>query len=365
MSDPISNPIQRQLLSIQARGIGSSPEINAFWKRLVLAIDKLLKQHPEPTHAQIQNVLGYASRPLPAGFDGNRALLDHLNILDAMERHTIKDLKPQHGAHAAQLYFLKHKGLMPQYLAWADAKGLRSDLNLVRIWWYAERLKARLATLGRSRPQVILEIGAGAGRFPVTLFEHGLVSHYVVVDLPEMLLNSMITVAEELKVDIRLGETPDFSIARPTFWFLETADIARVAGASVDVALNINSLMEMDEQVRDDYLAHIDRVLRPGGLFYNVNRMQRAMDRRNGEPFESNPLTYPYKASDVVLEWEPDECQQSSRSSEMRTHPSFTISRMHLKAESPPLAALPPAAGGTTGPLQRLKRGLKVALGRA
>jgi len=358
MSELASDPIQRQLRSIQARGVGSSPEINPFWKRLVLAVDKLLKANPQPSHAEIQHVLGYASRPLPKEFDSNRPLLDHLGIFDAMERHTTQDLKAQHAAHAANLYFLKHKNLMAPYLAWADAKGLRSDLNLIRMWWYARRLKERLEMLGRSHPQVFLEIGAGAGRFPVTLFEHGLVSHYVIVDLPEMLLNSMITVADELKVDIRLGETPDFSIERPTFWFLETAEIARVADGSVDVALNINSLMEMDEGVRNDYLEQIDRALRPGGLFYNVNRMQRAMDRRNGEAFESNPLTYPYKTSDVILEWEPDDCQQSSRAAEMRSHPSFTISRMHLKAEGlPPLSKLGRAR-------RRVTRAIDVLRGR-
>jgi hypothetical protein len=135
---------------------------------------------------------------------------------------------------------------------------------------------------------------------------------------------------------MRLDETPDFDIERPTFWFLETSAIERVPADSVDLAININSMMEMDEEVRDYYLTQIDRVLRPGGresggLMYNVNRMQRAMTRRNGEPYENNPLLYPYRASDIVLEWETDACQECCRARELRAHPSFAISRMHLK----------------------------------
>lgn len=324
--------IETQLHRIKARGVGASAEINPFWLKLLAAIDDLLKATPHPSNAQIQAVMGYASLPLPDGVT-NRSVLDARGILDAMERHTTDGLSKGDAGHAAQLYFLKHRNLLRPYLAWADAAGLLSDLNLGRLWWYAERLQERLAALDRVAPQVFLEVGSGSGRLAMNLYQRGLVRHYVMVDLPEMLINAMITVAESAPgADMRLGETPNFSISRPTFWFLETAAIENVPSGGVDVAVNINSMMEMDETVRDDYLAQMDRTLRSGGLLYNVNRMQRTMTRRNGETFESNPLLYPYPPTARVLEWEPDACQESTRAKTMRAHPSFTISRMHLKA---------------------------------
>lgn len=346
--------VQSQLHRIRERGVGVSAEINPFWRELVGAIDTLLQTNPEPSNAEIQGVMGYSSAPLPTWFPSNRDIWAKRGITEAVEKHDLSSLSPGDRQHAAQIHFLKRKGVLGAYVAWADSQRLYSDVNLGRLWWYAERLRETLAKLGRSHPQVILEVGGGAGGLAINLSEAGLVRHYVIADLPEMLINAMISISERVPgADMRLSETPDFSLPGPVFWFLETKEIERVAADSVDVGLNINSLMEMDEDVRDYYLAQFRRALRPGGLMYNVNRMQRAMSRRNGEPFVSNPLTYPYDPRDIVLEWEPDECQEAGRSRTLRPHPSFTISRMHLKAEPPP----PPTR------LQRIKRRIERLLG--
>ncbi len=53
------------------------------------------------------------------------------------------------------------------------------------------------------------------------------------------------------------------------------------------------------------------------------------MTRRDGTVFESNPLLYPYRESDTVLEWELDDFQQSNRSGRFRAPTrSFAISRI-------------------------------------
>ncbi|MEI9963524.1 MAG: hypothetical protein WDM92_01190 [Caulobacteraceae bacterium] len=97
----------------------------------------------------------------------------------------------------------------------------------------------------------------------------------------------------------------------------------------MEVALNFNSFMEMDEAIRDSYIDQIYRTAAPGALFYNVNRRQKAMTRQDGRKFENNPLLYPYRPSDRILEWQTDECQESCRSELFRSpHTSFSISRI-------------------------------------
>ncbi len=96
---------------------------------------------------------------------------------------------------------------------------------------------------------------------------------------------------------------------------------------SVDLASNFNSFAEMDEDVRDNYIANIYRTARPGCVFYNVNRRQTNMTRRDGTPHETNPLLYPYRPTDKVIEWEPDRLQQDNRSVAFySSHKNFCIS---------------------------------------
>ncbi|WP_426994178.1 hypothetical protein [Methylomonas sp. CM2] len=94
---------------------------------------------------------------------------------------------------------------------------------------------------------------------------------------------------------------------------METTAIEFVSSATIDVALNFNSMMEMNIETRNYYLNQIYRVCSAGALFYNVNRMQRKMSDIGEASYVNNPLTYPYRKEDVVIEWEPDELQQDYR----------------------------------------------------
>ena len=199
-------------------------------------------------------------------------------------------------------------------------------MALARHFYYSRRLKAVRAEPGR-----ILEIGAGSGQFATFATDAGLVSHYVIVDLPEMLLNSAATVARKLpQADIRAGEAPDFSAPGLHFWLLRPSEIALIPDRSLDAGLNFNSFMEMDDQVRDAYIGHIYRTCSPGAAFYNVNRYQQSMARRDGSTFTGNPLLYPYRADDEVIEWGVDEMQHTLRARVFHTPKSFSISRIAL-----------------------------------
>jgi hypothetical protein len=149
-----------------------------------------------------------------------------------------------------------------------------------------------------------------------------------------MLLNSHGALSHWLpEAPMHIGEAPDFDAPGMHFWFLETTDIERVPDRSLDAALNFNSFMEMDEQVRDYYIEQVYRATAAGAVFYNVNRMQREMTRRDGTTYANNPLLYPYRATDQVLHWEPDEMQQSLRAYRFAAPiKSFCISRMAIVA---------------------------------
>ena len=316
--------------TVRLRGVGASEEINPFWRTQLETFRALLNGQDEIAVDELRAALGYNPKGLPEGVTTNRDLPEWPLLMAAIEKNSVEGLWKGWAEHAGSLHFLNVQRVLDDYLAWADAHGLHSGMNLARLYWYWTKVRRVLAARGRSHPQVLLEIGAGSGQLAVMLAEAGLVRHYVIVDLPEMLLNVMLLVREKLpQAQVRLNQAPDVSLAGPVFWLLETGNIRKTPDRCVDMALNIQSFMEMDPDVRDFYIEEIYRTAAPGALFYNVNRRQVAMTRRDGTPYESNPLLYPYRASDRVIEWQPDEFQQSYRARVFESpFRSFAISRI-------------------------------------
>ncbi len=311
---------------LRAQGVGTSREINPFWRRLLEPLGTTLETGERITPDLLNKVLGYGAVPLAAG-TSNRDLRDWPRLLRAAQTRDLAGLAKQ-TEHAGMLAYLNDKGVLDEYVDYVDRLRLVSNLNTGRLFWYRRRLLKVLRKTGRQRPQPFLEIGAGSGMFAAMMADAGVVSHYVMVDLPEMLLNAMLFSARWLPdMPLRFGDTPDLT-GEPAFWFLETDQIRQVPDGAIAVAINFNSFMEMDPEVRDFYIGEVYRTAEPGAVFYNVNRRQMRMTRRDGAAFDSNPLLYPYQSSDRIVEWEPDECQQSCRSWVLRTPSSFTISRI-------------------------------------
>jgi hypothetical protein len=144
----------------------------------------------------------------------------------------------------------------------------------------------------------------------------GSVRSYTIVDLPELLVHSAYTICKYVPdADLRFG-SPAGDVPRDApavFALLTPAEAAQLPDDSADLALNFNSFMEMDLEARDGYLELIYRAGRPGALFLNVNRRQRALPGRGGEAVDNNPLLYPYRATDRILLWEEDEFQTVTR----------------------------------------------------
>lgn len=334
------NPAIQTLLAKMTPEKGAEdPTTNPFWFGQLAKLRALLASKPDAAPEELQEALGYTSEMLPEGVTSNREDEAFSELLTKMASEVRPHVKKFHqtlpqdkheNEHMSVLFLFNVMGILTPYLDYLDKMGVRSSMSIARHWFYMTRLEAFLENSDLKAPLTMLEVGAGGGHQAWFLIAQGLVKRYIIVDLPEMLLNSMITLSSKYpEASIHLNEVPPEGDGL-SFCFLETENIRKVPAGSVDVAMNFNSLMEMAQDVRDFYIGEIYRVGRPGALFYNVNRRQPNMTLRNGETYDNNPLLYPYQTSDVVLEWEPDVVQQGYRSRYCTAPPSFCISRAAL-----------------------------------
>ncbi|MEI9963523.1 MAG: class I SAM-dependent methyltransferase [Caulobacteraceae bacterium] len=204
---------------IRTQGIGASAEINPFWRRLVESFAPVLDSGERVSASALNKAHGYGAARLPAGVASNRDMPIWAELMRAADTGEVGGLGKQI-EHAAILRFLREKEVLDDYVATLDRFRLVSKPGGPgRLYWYAVRLSRLLRRRGGDAPRVFLEIGSGAGFFAMLMSDAGLVRHYVMVDLPEMLLNAMLHARDYLPgVQIRFGETPDFSRSEQTFW---------------------------------------------------------------------------------------------------------------------------------------------------
>ena len=178
--------------------------------------------------------------------------------------------------------------------------------------YYARQIVDLVERSDLRRPLDVLEIGAGAGNLAYFLTTMGVVRSYTIVDLPQMLVHSAYTLQRRIPdLEMTFAE-PGLQPGRYRFIpDFQAADL--IDDDSADLALNLNSFMEMDREARDDYIEQIYRCTRPGGLFYNLNRRQPGLPLREGGTWDNNPLLYPYRGDDEILVWEEDPFQTATR----------------------------------------------------
>lgn len=234
--------------------------------------------------------------------------------------------------HSSSLLFLAARKLLPEYESFIGPLGIRSSMSTVRHFIYKRELGALLDDHVSPEPVNILEVGGGAGCLALYLTVEGRVRTYTIIDLPEMLVHSAYTIQKYLpEADIVFNEPPGSGSAgeAPRFHFIAAQFAESAPSDFYDLGLNFNSFMEMDGPTRDDYIRLIYRAARPGALFFNVNRRQRALPQSDGSAFDNNPLLYPYRPDDRILRWEEDVVQQATRG-RLGGVPSLAITRAAL-----------------------------------
>ena len=150
----------------------------------------------------------------------------------------------------------------------------------------------------------VLEIGAGLGNLCVLLQKQLPVRQYVILDLPEMVLLSSITIRHffpDLPIHFaHLSADPVLRIPDRGVVFCYPQDVSRMPSDVFDLAVNVDSFQEMTAAQIDDYFLFVQRTTKDGGLVLNLNRRTQVGD------FHNNPLLYPYAPANEILTWESD-----------------------------------------------------------
>jgi putative sugar O-methyltransferase len=225
--------------------------------------------------------------------------------------------------HMRALDFLTNQKSLKPYLAFIGERRIASDMSTARHWWYARRIAALLAEHQPEKRHHVLEIGAGAGNLAYFLMEMTDIVSYTIVDLPFMLLASGYTLSQRLPAWKLSFDEPASAGREETVAFVPSTRAGQIR-SKFDLALNINSFMEMDRDARDGYLSMIYKRVRRGGLFAMVNRRQH-LPLPDGSTWDNNPLTYPF-GKDEVLHLEDDDFQTSTRAA-FGFRPSLCIYR--------------------------------------
>jgi hypothetical protein len=321
MTAPLHPALERYVRSLPQ--IADRSTASLFWERLLERFDSTAPLEDAATE-QVERLIAtaqYGFEDLPADITDPREDVAFREASAALPgvRRIAKQLSPKAlgldkptWEHLNALAFLERGGLLKGYLAFIAPLRVRSSMSTARHWYYARQFCALAARTHGDRELDVLEIGAGAGNLAYFLTLMGRVRSYTIVDLPQMLIHAGYTVQRRipqfaLHFDCPPGEARTFTLISD-FRATELMD-----AQAFDAAINMNSFMEMDRNVRDDYIGLVYRTARPNALFFNVNRRQAALPLRDGGTWDNNPLLYPYRPDDEVLLWEEDSFQTATR----------------------------------------------------
>lgn len=189
-----------------------------------------------------------------------------------------------------------------EYVAFCKELGISTaSFNTAKLFYVSSLLRDTLAYSGQALS--ILEIGGGTGNTAVMLAKRFVVSQYVIVDLPEMILHSSMTIRHffpDVPVYFSHCVDSDLLTLKRGFFFVFPHDIARIPDNVFDICLNIDSFQEMTADQVVGYLSLVQRAAKDGGSLINLNR------RRIINDFDNNPFLYPYCRANEIVRWETD-----------------------------------------------------------
>lgn len=127
-------------------------------------------------------------------------------------------------------------------------------------------------------PRRVLEIGAGAGWLGYLLMEMAGVSYHT-IDLPAVSVIQAAMLAMGTSPDLVWlgGEPPDAGEARS---FIHGISPPTWNEGHFDLVINENSFPEISPPQQDQYVALLERVIRPGGVFLSINHESDKNEQR-------------------------------------------------------------------------------------
>jgi hypothetical protein len=196
------------------------------------------------------------------------------------------------------------RGLLDGYLDFCYRNNFQPyTFNPMKCYYLATELNKEL---GSSEKVNILEIGGGTGNLASNLIDIANVNQYFIVDLPEMLLTSSMAISAlypDLPVHFIYPEAKEkYDSQKSGVYFCVPEMIDTIISDSFELAFNIDSFQEMTESQIHTYLKLIQRAVKQGGVFVNLNRRKYL----SSEQFDNNPLMYPYAALNNIRRWEVD-----------------------------------------------------------
>ena len=314
--------------------------ISEFWKRQIVDARTRAESSTGSAELRVADVvaeLGYGFRPLADGIEIDedpslRRALEGWKGIKPMVRRSgskVPGLSLDEWEHVSALAWLEQEELLNDYLTFIRPFRVKSSMTAIRHYYRVRVLEQLCGEhLGR-RNLHVLEVGAGAGNLATFLLSTGLARSYVIVDLPEMLMNASLNISRYWPDAVVHADAPPAAPEPGHVYLVRTAGISALVSEQFDVAVNFNSFMEMDRAVRDLYISEMYRTAKNGALLYNVNRRQAKLPQSDGSLFDNNPMLYPYVTHDHVLFWEDDPFETAVRAW-FGKRPSVAIARAEV-----------------------------------
>lgn len=236
--------------------------------------------------------------------------------------------------HTRALEFIKKKGLLSEYLGFIKPFGIKSEMQVVRYFYYLKTLNDVLEKQQIKEKLNFLEIGAGAGGFSLFCLKKIPIFRYVIVDLPEMLGYAAYQILKH-RPDLTIVFPNEFNEDlfgkenQPTVYFLAPKQIEYLPENFFNVILNFTSFSEMAPKEIIRYFSYIYKIGRKGAIFYNVNRIKQLPKKEGSKNVINNPLLFPYRNDDEVLSFRTDEFHYATRTG-IGVIPTMTISRIAI-----------------------------------
>jgi len=155
-------------------------------------------------------------------------------------------------------------------------EGRRLSIASLDFAYFAFRLWSALQHR-RHEPLTFLEIGGGFGGLARLLKELFPQAHILLLDLPEanaIATYYLHTLFPEARFHLFTDHVQDATLEKdlPDFSILPGWRITDLPDASIDCIINTRSMQEMTKDTIAFYLEQIQRIVKPDGLFYCVNR---------------------------------------------------------------------------------------------